>query len=57
VGQAVKGLRVIKEGLKGDERVIVLGQQRVRPGMTVEPKEVPMLAEPGRTTTSSNPVP
>ena len=27
-----------------------------RPGMTVEPKDVPMLAEPGRTTASSNPV-
>jgi RND family efflux transporter MFP subunit len=53
VGQAVKGLRVIEEGLKGDERVIVIGQMRVRPGMTVEPKDAPMIAEPERTSASA----
>lgn len=50
VGRAVNGMRVIDQGLKADERVIILGQMRVRPGMTVEAKEAPMLAEPERTT-------
>ena len=32
LGQEIKGLRVIKEGLSEGERVIVSGMQRVRPG-------------------------
>ena len=35
-------LRVVREGLAAGERVIVEGQQRVRPGMTVQAVEVPM---------------
>lgn len=38
LGQAVQGLRVIKEGVKEDERVIISGMQRVRPGSVVEAK-------------------
>lgn len=48
VGALQDGLRVIEQvqvpgephprGLRPDERVIVNGLQRVRPGMTVEPK-------------------
>jgi RND family efflux transporter MFP subunit len=38
LGQAIHGLRVIKEGLKGGERVIVQGQQRARPQMQVQVK-------------------
>jgi hypothetical protein len=41
-GGATGGLRVIREGLAAGERVIVEGQQRVRPGMAVQPVEVPM---------------
>jgi len=38
LGQAVQGLRVIKEGLKNGERVVVDGMQRARAGNEVEVK-------------------
>lgn len=38
LGASHDGLRVVEEGLKGDERVIVTNLQRVRPGMKVTPK-------------------
>jgi membrane fusion protein, multidrug efflux system len=44
LGSAVNGLRVIKDGLVAGDQVIVNGLQRVRPGVSVEPKLVPMLA-------------
>jgi RND family efflux transporter MFP subunit len=37
-GQEIKGMRVIKQGLSGDERVILSGMQRVRPGAQVQIK-------------------
>lgn len=37
-GRLSAGLRVVAEGLTSDERVIVTGLQRVRPGVTVIPK-------------------
>jgi multidrug efflux system membrane fusion protein len=37
LGQALHGLRVIKEGLAGGERVIIGGMQRVRPKAQVQP--------------------
>jgi RND family efflux transporter MFP subunit len=40
VGALHDGMRVIEDGLKPGERVIVIGLQQVRPGMTVEPKLV-----------------
>ena len=42
VGRLEGQLREIREGLKGDEHVIVNGQLRVRPGDTVAPKLVAM---------------
>jgi RND family efflux transporter MFP subunit len=39
LGQLDNGDRVIKEGLKGDERVIVNGLMRARPGQKVTPEE------------------
>jgi multidrug efflux system membrane fusion protein len=42
VGQTHEGLRVIEAGLKEGDRVIVSGLQRVRPGVTVEPRLVEM---------------
>lgn len=39
VGQAVNGLRVIEKGLTGNERVVVDGVQRARPGSPVTPEE------------------
>ena len=37
------GMLVIDEGLKAGEKVIVQGQQRVRPGITVAPSTAPAL--------------
>jgi membrane fusion protein (multidrug efflux system) len=37
------GMMVIDEGLKAGEKVIVQGQQKVRPGMTVTPTAAPAL--------------
>jgi RND family efflux transporter MFP subunit len=44
VGALHDGLREIVDGLKPGERVIVDGLQQVRPGITVEPRLVPMPA-------------
>lgn len=38
IGKMRNGLRAITEGLKGDERIVVKGVQRVRPGVTVVAK-------------------
>lgn len=38
LGQAHDGMRVVESGLKGGEQVIIVGLQRVRPGMIVTPK-------------------
>jgi RND family efflux transporter MFP subunit len=37
-GDLHEGLIEIRDGLKGDEQLIVNGMQRVRPGMTVDPQ-------------------
>jgi membrane fusion protein (multidrug efflux system) len=37
------GMMVIDEGLKAGEKVIIQGQQKVRPGMTVTPTAAPAL--------------
>ncbi len=39
VGAAIDGMRVIEEGLKPDDLVIVNGLQRARPGQQVDPKQ------------------
>lgn len=43
LGQSLQGMRVIKEGIKEGERVIISGMQRVRPGAVVKviPKDPP----------------
>ena len=47
VGKLDRGLRVIAEGISADDRVIVSGLQRVRPGSKVKPNDVskPVRAE------------
>jgi multidrug efflux system membrane fusion protein len=40
MGRLYDGLRVIQEGLKPGELVIVNGIQRARPGLTVDPQRV-----------------
>ena len=42
-GVARDGMVAITEGLKAGERVMIQGQQRVRPGMTVAPSTAPSL--------------
>lgn len=46
-GPRIDGYRVIREGLTGDERVVIGGLMRVRPGTVVAPNEVqlPPVAE------------
>jgi multidrug efflux system membrane fusion protein len=46
-GRIVDGLRVIEEGLKPGELVVVNGLQRVRPGSPITPQTVPMEAQNG----------
>jgi RND family efflux transporter MFP subunit len=49
VGRLHDGLRVITEGLTKDERVVVSGLQRVRPGIEVRagnPVEMPVITDP-----------
>jgi multidrug efflux system membrane fusion protein len=42
LGANVDGLRIVTSGLKADERIVVNGLQRVKPGARVEPQLVPM---------------
>jgi RND family efflux transporter MFP subunit len=54
LGQAVDGLRVIKDGLAADDRVIVNGLMRVRPGAKVTPQDAPAPATAGGPTTKTD---
>ena len=54
------GLRVIEDGLKAGERIIVSGLQQVRPGVTVEPtlEEMPVQGDvPAQASAVKSPVP
>jgi multidrug efflux system membrane fusion protein len=42
LGPVVDGMRVVREGLKPGESIVVNGLQRVRPGATVAPQRVAM---------------
>jgi len=42
LGETVNGLRIVECGLGADDRIVVNGLQRVRPGMKVVPQMVPM---------------
>lgn len=48
VGTLENGLRVITSGITADDRVITIGLQRVRPGVTVKPVEQPLPVSPER---------
>ncbi|MFS2035565.1 efflux RND transporter periplasmic adaptor subunit [Polaromonas sp. CT11-55] len=45
LGAAVNGLRVVKGGLAANERIVVNGLQRIRPGALVAPQTVEMSAK------------
>lgn len=42
LGPVIDGLQVVRSGLSADDRVIVSGLLRARPGASVTPQEVPM---------------
>lgn len=46
LGAPVDGLRIVTEGLKAQERIVVNGLQRVRPGSLLAPTAVAMDAKP-----------
>ncbi|HEU5137144.1 MAG TPA: efflux transporter periplasmic adaptor subunit, partial [Steroidobacteraceae bacterium] len=51
LGPLIDGLRVVREGLKVDDVILVKGLQQVRPGMPVTPQLVamgPLFKEEGR---------
>jgi len=45
LGASINGLRVVKNGLAPNERIVVNGLQRVRPGALVAPQPVEMSAK------------
>lgn len=45
LGASVNGLRVVKDGLAANERIVVNGLQRIRPGALVAPQPVEMSAK------------
>jgi len=42
IGPLHEGLRIVRTGITADDRVIVTGVQRVRPGLVVTPQDVPI---------------
>jgi RND family efflux transporter MFP subunit len=52
LGQVVDGLRVIKEGLKPEDRVIVNGLMRARPGAKVKAEAQAAPPKPAQTTSN-----
>ncbi|MFV0596542.1 efflux RND transporter periplasmic adaptor subunit, partial [Shewanella sp.] len=42
LGEKVQGLRIVKQGLAADDKIVVNGMQRVRPKMQIEPHLVDM---------------
>jgi hypothetical protein len=45
LGIDVKGLRVVESGIDADDRVVINGLQRARPGAEVQPEMAPMTTE------------
>src|SRR5271155_974713 len=45
LGRVIDGLRVVREGLKPGDVVVVNGAQRVHPGVTVTPQKITMGAD------------
>ena len=45
LGPKLEGLRIVRSGLAKDDRIVVRGLQRVRPGSAVTPEETPMASD------------
>jgi len=54
LGAQVNGLRIVTAGLKPEERIVVNGLQRIRPGALLAPQPVPMDAKPEVTASRAN---
>ncbi|MYM84770.1 efflux RND transporter periplasmic adaptor subunit [Duganella sp. FT50W] len=46
LGQQVDGLRIVRDGLKPGEKIVVNGLQRVKPGAPITPNIIAMDADP-----------
>jgi len=46
LGSQAQGLRIVTSGLKPNERIVVNGLQRIRPGAVVKPEPVAMDVKP-----------
>jgi multidrug efflux system membrane fusion protein len=56
LGPMTEGLRVVRDGLRNGDVIVVNGLQRVRPGAVVNPKKISMagqISSPGGTSTQS----
>ena len=49
LGQLVGNLRVIKDGLKAEDRIVVIGLMRARPGAKVTPEDQAQASNPAPT--------
>ena len=45
LGRVIDGLRIVREGLKPDDVIVVSGAQRVHPGIVVTPQKVAMQGD------------
>jgi RND family efflux transporter MFP subunit len=50
LGAAIEGKRIVRDGLKAGDQIVVNGLQRVRPGMIVAPEQVASDAPPSAPT-------
>ncbi|WP_285425365.1 MULTISPECIES: multidrug efflux RND transporter periplasmic adaptor subunit MexE [unclassified Pseudomonas] len=44
LGPKLEGLRIVRSGLAKDDRIVVSGLQRVRPGSPIDPQDTPMAS-------------
>ncbi|WP_346830612.1 multidrug efflux RND transporter periplasmic adaptor subunit MexE [Pseudomonas abietaniphila] len=44
LGPKLEGLRIVRSGLSKDDRIVVSGLQRVRPGSPIDPQDTPMAS-------------
>jgi multidrug efflux system membrane fusion protein len=44
LGPKLEGLRIVRSGLQKDDRIVVSGLQRVRPGSSIDPQDIPMAS-------------
>jgi multidrug efflux system membrane fusion protein len=45
LGPKLEGLRIVRSGLGKDDRIVVNGLQRVRPGSPIDPQDTPMASD------------